>query len=43
MKYIEHLLGICGDHWHPNIVHVILLVGIVLIIKKIYEEVYNVG
>jgi len=43
MKYLEHLLGICGDNWHPNLIHIVLLISIGLIIKKIYEEIYNVG
>jgi hypothetical protein len=37
MNYIEHLLGICGEHWHPNILHITLTILIILIIKKIYE------
>lgn len=26
---IEHILGICGEHWHPNIYHVLLLILII--------------
>lgn len=29
MNLIEHILGICGDHWHLNIYHVLVFFIIV--------------
>jgi len=24
VEFFRHLFGFCGDHWHPNIFHVIM-------------------
>ena len=35
METLKHLLGICGDHWHPNLFTVILFI---VVLKFIYEK-----
>ena len=35
MEFIKHLLGFCGEHWHPNIFTVLL---IIIILKISYEK-----
>lgn len=39
MELIEHILGICGDHWHINIYHIVFFLfaifGIRLWQKKV--------
>jgi hypothetical protein len=35
METIKHLLGLCGEHWHPNIFTISLLI---IIIKLVYEK-----
>jgi len=35
METLKHLLGICGDHWHPNLFTVILFI---VVLKYIYEK-----
>ncbi len=34
METLKHLLGICGEHWHPNLFTITLLI---IILKLIYE------
>jgi len=34
METIKHLLGLCGEHWHPNIFTILFLI---FILKLIYE------
>lgn len=24
IEFLKHLFGLCGEHWHPNIFHVLL-------------------
>jgi len=24
IEFFRHFFGICGEHWHPNIVHVLV-------------------
>jgi hypothetical protein len=33
MEILEHILGICDDHWHLNIYHII---GFIIICKLLY-------
>lgn len=35
METLKHLLGICVDHWHPNLFTVILFI---VVLKYIYEK-----
>lgn len=35
METIKHLLGFCGEHWHPNIFTITI---ILIILKLIYEK-----
>jgi hypothetical protein len=35
METLKHLLGICGDHSHPNLFTVILFI---VVLKFIYEK-----
>ncbi len=35
IEIILHVLGFCGEHWHPNIFTVILFL---IVIKLVYEK-----
>ena len=35
MEFIKHLLGFCGEHWHPNIFTILLTI---IILKISYEK-----
>ena len=35
MEILKHILGICGEHWHPNIFTITLLI---IILKFSYEK-----
>ena len=40
IEFIKHALGICGEHWHPNIFTVILGgLGVTLAFNYIYYKV----
>jgi len=34
-EFLYHALGICGEHWHPNLVNVTVIVMIASIIARI--------
>ncbi len=29
METIKHLLGLCGEHWHPNIFTILFLIFLI--------------
>lgn len=36
---IKHLLGLCGEHTHPNIVNITLvIIGLTLMIRYFYKR-----
>lgn len=36
VEFIRHLLGVCGEHWHPNLLNLsVFLLGITWIISYI--------
>jgi hypothetical protein len=42
IEFLKHFTGLCGEHWHPNIINVSLYSGsifffIYLIKNKIYK------
>jgi hypothetical protein len=42
IEVIKHTLGICGEHWHPNIFTLLISgFGIKLVIKYIYNRFRN--
>jgi len=34
-EFLYHALGICGEHWHPNLINVTAIVMIASIIARI--------
>jgi len=38
MEFIQHLLGFCGEHWHPNIFTFFLTT---IILKISYEKYFS--
>lgn len=38
-EFLYHALGICGEHWHPNLLNITLIVMITsLSIRFIYKR-----
>ena len=35
METIKHLLGFCGEHWHPNLFTISMTL---IILKLVYEK-----
>jgi hypothetical protein len=35
METIKHLLGFCGEHWHPNL---FTILATLIILKLVYEK-----
>lgn len=35
METLNHFLGLCGEHWHPNAFTIIFLL---IVLKFIYEK-----
>jgi hypothetical protein len=34
-EFLYHALGICGEHWHPNLINVTAIVMIASIVARI--------
>ena len=34
-EFLYHALGICGEHWHPNLLNITLIVMVTSIITRI--------
>ncbi len=43
-EFLYHALGICGEHWHPNLVNItFIIMGSTLILRIAYKRIksYN--
>ena len=40
MEFLYHALGLCGEHWHPNVLNVTCLVLSIVLAYKAYKK-YN--
>ena len=40
-EFIYHALGICGEHTHPNLLNISLIVLVAFVVYKTYKKYYN--
>jgi len=41
-EFLYHALGICGEHWHPNLLNIMLITAVVaLITRTVYKRIKN--
>ena len=40
-EFLYHALGICGEHWHPNLLNITLIVATVSILTRAMYKKYR--
>jgi len=39
MEILKHFLGICGDHWHPNVYTIIFIIVLLKAFQYYYKKI----
>ncbi len=37
-EFLYHALGICGEHWHPNLINVSVIIGVVWCVARLVRS-----